>query len=44
MEKTSWTGRVRTEEVLHTVKDERNILHTNKKINKQLDWSHYAYE
>jgi hypothetical protein len=28
MEKTSWTDRVRNEEVLHRVKGERNILHT----------------
>ena len=27
-EKISWTDRVRNEEVLHTVKDETNILHT----------------
>jgi hypothetical protein len=27
MEKISWTGRVRNEEVLHTVKEERNLLH-----------------
>jgi hypothetical protein len=27
-EKTSWTDRVRKEEVLHRVKEERNILHT----------------
>ena len=27
MEKISWTDRVRNEEVLHTVTDERNILH-----------------
>jgi hypothetical protein len=28
MEKISWTDRVRNEEVLHTVKKERNIVHT----------------
>ena len=28
MEKISWTDRVKNEEVLHTVKTERNILHT----------------
>jgi hypothetical protein len=28
MQKTSWTDRVRNEEVLHGVKEERNILHT----------------
>jgi hypothetical protein len=31
MEKISWTDRVRNEEVLHTVKEERNILHTIKR-------------
>jgi hypothetical protein len=30
MEKISWTDRVRNEEVLHRVKEERNILHTVK--------------
>jgi hypothetical protein len=30
MEKISWTDRVRNEEVLHRVKEERNILHTIK--------------
>jgi hypothetical protein len=28
METISWTDRVRNEEVLHTVKEERNVLHT----------------
>jgi hypothetical protein len=28
MEKFSWTDRVRNEEVLHRVKEERNIVHT----------------
>ena len=28
MEKIGWTDRVRNEEVLHRVKEERNILHT----------------
>jgi hypothetical protein len=28
MEKISWTDRVRNEEVLYRVKEERNILHT----------------
>jgi hypothetical protein len=28
MEKNSWTDRVRNEEVLHRVKEERNIVHT----------------
>jgi hypothetical protein len=30
MEKISWTDRVRNKEVLHRVKEERNILHTIK--------------
>jgi hypothetical protein len=30
MEKISWTDRVRNEEVLHRVKEERNIIHTVK--------------
>jgi hypothetical protein len=34
MEKISWTDRVRNEEVLHRVKEERNILHTYKKRRK----------
>jgi hypothetical protein len=33
MEKISWTGRVRYEEVLHTVEEERNILRTIKRRN-----------
>jgi hypothetical protein len=28
MEKIGWTDRVRNEEVLHRVKEERNIVHT----------------
>jgi hypothetical protein len=31
MEKISWTDRVRNEEVLHRVKEEKNILHTIKR-------------
>jgi hypothetical protein len=31
MEKMSWTDRVRNEEVLHRVKEERNIVHTIKR-------------
>jgi hypothetical protein len=31
MEKISWTDCLRNEEVLHTVKEQRNILHTVKK-------------
>jgi len=30
MENSSWTDRARNEEVLHTVKEERNIVHTVK--------------
>jgi hypothetical protein len=33
MEKISWTDRVRNEDVLHRVKEERNILHTIKRKN-----------
>jgi hypothetical protein len=32
MEKISWTDRVRNEEVLHRVKEERNSLHTITRI------------
>jgi hypothetical protein len=31
MEKISWTDRVRNEEVLYRVKEERNVLHTIKR-------------
>jgi hypothetical protein len=31
MEKISWTDRVRNEEVLHRVTEERNIVHTIKR-------------
>jgi hypothetical protein len=31
MEKISWTDGVRNEEVLHRVKEERNIVHTIKR-------------
>jgi hypothetical protein len=31
LEKISWTDRVRNEEVLHRVEEERNIVHTMKK-------------
>jgi hypothetical protein len=31
MKKISWTDRVRNEEVLHRVKEERNIIHTVKR-------------
>jgi hypothetical protein len=36
MEKTSWTDRVRNEEVLHRVKEERNVLHTVKR--RKANW------
>jgi hypothetical protein len=31
MEKISWTDRVRNEEVLHRLKEEKNTLHTIKR-------------
>jgi hypothetical protein len=36
MEKISWTYRVRNEEVLHRVKEERNIVHTIKR--RKANW------
>ena len=36
MEEIGWTDRVRNEEVLHGVKEERNILHTRKR--RKADW------
>jgi hypothetical protein len=36
MEKISWTDRVRNEEVLHRVKEERNILNTIKR--REANW------
>jgi hypothetical protein len=36
MEKVSWADRVRNEEVLHGVKEERNILHTIKR--RKANW------
>jgi hypothetical protein len=36
MEKISWTDRVRNEEVLHRVKEERNILHKIKR--RKANW------
>jgi hypothetical protein len=36
MEKISWANRVRNEEVLHRVKDERNIVHTIKR--RKANW------
>jgi hypothetical protein len=36
MEKIIWTDRVRNEEVLHRVKEERNIVHTIKR--RKANW------
>jgi hypothetical protein len=36
MEKISWTNRVRDEEVLHRVKEKRNIVHTIKR--RKANW------
>jgi hypothetical protein len=36
MEKISWTDRVRNEEVLHRIKEERNIIHTIKR--RKANW------
>jgi hypothetical protein len=36
MEKISWTDRVRNEEVLHIVQEERNIVHTTKR--RKANW------
>jgi hypothetical protein len=36
MDKISWTDRVRNEEVLHRVKEERNIVHTIKR--RKANW------
>jgi hypothetical protein len=36
MEKISWTDRVRNEEVLHRVKEERDIVHTIKR--RKTNW------
>jgi hypothetical protein len=36
MENISWTDRVRNEEVLHRVKEKRNVLHTIKR--KKANW------
>jgi hypothetical protein len=38
MEKISWTDRVRNEEVLHRVKEERNILHTRTIKRRKANW------
>jgi hypothetical protein len=42
MEKISWTDRVRNEEVLHRVQEERNTY--SKMKEDQSDWSRLAYE
>jgi hypothetical protein len=46
MERISWTDRVRNEEGLQIVKEERNILQTmnRRKANWKLDWSLLALE
>jgi hypothetical protein len=36
MEKIRWTDRVRNEEVLHRVKEERNIIHEMKR--RKANW------
>jgi hypothetical protein len=41
MEKISWTDRVRNEEVLHRVKEERNILHIIKR--RKAKWSGHIF-
>jgi hypothetical protein len=41
IEKISWTDRVRNEEVLPRVKEQRNILH---EISKRKDLSHFAQQ
>ena len=40
MEKVNWIGHVRNEEVLHRVKEERNILHTMKR--RKTNWICYV--
>ena len=42
MEKISWTDRVRNEEVLLRVSEQRNILYEIRKRKANLDWSHLA--
>jgi hypothetical protein len=37
VEKISWTDRVQNEDVLHRVKDDRNILHTTKR--GKMNWT-----
>jgi hypothetical protein len=41
MEKISWTERVRNEEALHSVTEERNILHTIKR--RKADWIGHTF-
>jgi hypothetical protein len=41
MEKISWVDRVRNEEILHRVKEERNILHTIKR--RKANWIGYIW-
>jgi hypothetical protein len=36
MEKISWTDRVRNKDVLHRVKEGRNVLHTTKR--RKANW------
>jgi hypothetical protein len=40
MQKISWTDHVRNEEVLHKVKEERNILHTVQQ--RKANWIGYS--
>ena len=42
MEKISWTDRVRNEEVLQRVKEERNLLHSVQRKKGELDSLHLA--
>jgi hypothetical protein len=40
----NWTDRVKNEEILQIVKEERDMQHTVKMKASQLNWSHLAYE
>jgi hypothetical protein len=42
MEKSSWTDRVKNEDVSYRVNEDRNILHVIER--RKLDWSHLALE
>ena len=42
MEKIIWADHVKTEEVLHTVKKERNILHTTYIKRGKCNWIGYT--